>query len=222
MPRILIVKTGTTEPAVVRAFGDYDDWFLRALGPATVVAPFSGEGLPDPGDHDGVLLTGSPLSVRDEAPWMAELARWAVAAADRLPVLGVCFGHQLLGEALGGRVGPNPKGREVGTHTVSLNAAGCEDPLFEGLGPVLTVQQTHGDILVEAPDAELLGGSDNTAWQAFRRGRIRCVQFHPELAAPPLRELLRVRGQVGTVNDGDDGPRILRNWERLVARSVRS
>ena len=216
MPRILIVKTGTTEPKVVEAFGDLDDEFLSALGPATVVAPFAGEGLPSVEDYDGVLITGSPLSVRDEAPWMAELARWGLAVADRVEVFGVCFGHQLLGEALGGRVAANPRGREVGTVSVTLNAAGRADPLFAGLGGELTVQQTHGDVLVEAPRAELLGGNDNTDWQAFRRGRLRCVQFHPELRAEPLRELLRVRGQRATVRDGDDGPRILQNWKRLL------
>lgn len=212
---ILIVKTGTTEPKVVERYGDYDDWFLQALGPATVVAPFEGQGLPDGDRFDGVLLTGSPLSVRDEAPWMEALGRWTLALTK--PVLGVCFGHQLLGEALGGRVERNPLGGEMGTVDVELNDAGRADPLFAGLPSTLRVQQTHRDILVLAPpDAELLGGNANTAWQTFRYRNIRCVQFHPELRPPYLRSLLEVRGIDATVDDHDHGPRILRNWEALI------
>lgn len=217
MPGILIVKTGTTEPQVVEQFGDYDDWFLHVLGPATVVAPFQGEGLPSPEAFGGVLLTGSPASVRDELPWMAELGRWAVKAAESVHVLGVCLGHQLIGEALGGWVAPNPLGGEMGTTQVELSAAGREDPLFEGLPPVLTVQQTHKDVLLRPPAAERLGSNANTVWQSFRRGRIRCVQFHPELPPGALRGLLRVRGLEGHVQDQDHGPAVLRNWRRLIS-----
>ncbi len=217
MPGILIVKTGTTEPQVVEQFGDYDDWFLKVLGPATVVAPFRGEGLPNLQGYDGVLLTGSPASVRDEEPWMAELGRWAVKAAESVHVLGVCFGHQIIGEALGGRVGLNPQGGEMGTVRVELSEAGREDPLFEGLPPVLTVQQTHKDILLRPPQAEHLGGNANTLWQSFRRGRLRCVQFHPELPPAALRSLLRVRGLEGEVLDQDHGPAVLGNWRRLIS-----
>jgi GMP synthase (glutamine-hydrolysing) len=214
MPAILIVKTGTTEPAVVEQHGDYDDWFLRALGPATVAAPFAGEGLPDVAGFDGVLLTGSPLSVRDEAPWMAEVGRWALGL--ELPVFGVCFGHQIIGEALGGRVERNPLGGEMGTVEVDLTAAGEGDPLFAGLGSRFAVQQTHRDVLVTPPNAERLAGNANTTWQAFRHKNVRCVQFHPELRAPYLRALLEVRGIDALVRDDDVGPAILRNWKALL------
>lgn len=220
MARVLLVKTGSTEPALVARDGDYDDWFRAALpgGPAgcDVVAPFAGEGLPaHPERWDGILLTGSPLSVRDEAPWMAALGRWALARAEAgQPVLGVCFGHQLLGEALGGRVEANPAGREAGTVEVALTPEGQAHPLFAGLPPVLAVQATHNDALVRPPPGAVrLAGNANTAWQAFAWGpRVACVQFHPELRPESLSTLMQLRGWEGQTRPSEHGARILASW----------
>lgn len=222
--RILIAKTGTTEPLVVQRHGDYDDWFITGLeagGAAhAVVDAHLGAALPSLDGFDGVILTGSPLSVRDEAPWMAELGAWALRAADRIPVLAVCFGHQLVGEALGGRVEPNPRGGEYGTIEVTLTYAGASHPLFAGLGGRPSVQSTHRDVLVEPPSASgtvLLGSTPNTRWQAFGWGpRLHAVQFHPELPAEALADLMAVRGIPGSPRATGDGARILANWLALV------
>ncbi len=225
LPRILIVKTGSTHPDVVRTDGDYEDWFAAALeeGAArTDVRPAEGE-LPDPTRWGGILLTGSPCSVRDEAPWMGRLAAWTLQAAERgIPVLGVCFGHQLAGEALGGRVEPNPLGPENGTYEIELTAAGRVDPQDEGKPPRIAVQQTHADALVQPPGrATLLATGPGCTWQAFAAGpHLRAVQFHPELRADTLRRLLDARGRQGEVRPSEHGLRVLRNWdERFVRRA---
>jgi GMP synthase (glutamine-hydrolysing) len=218
--RILIVKTGTTDPTVVAVYGDYDRWFREAISDqtCTVVRPYLGESLPHAADYDGVLLTGSPLSVRDEEPWMATLGSWSVAAADRgVPVLAVCFGHQLVAEALGGLVEENPAGPELGTVTVALTDHGVADPLFTNLPAYLTVQATHRDVLVRAPrldSVRRLAGNANTPWQAFAYGdALRAVQFHPELNHVAMGDLLTVRGHEGWVAiESDEGRQILRNW----------
>jgi GMP synthase (glutamine-hydrolysing) len=218
--RILILKTGTTDAEVVSLYGDYDRWFCEVFSDqeCTVIRPYLNEPLPDPTGFDGVVLTGSPLSVRDDAPWMKPLGRWSVAAADQgIPVLAVCFGHQLVGEALGGLVEENPAGREIGTVTVALTDRGIDDPLFSGLPAYLTIQATHRDVLVRAPQLESvhrLAGNANTPWQAFAYGDcLRAVQFHPELSAVALRRLLTNRGQEGWhVVESSEGRRILRNW----------
>lgn len=216
MPRVLVLQCGTTHPGVVERHGDYTDWFKARL-PAEVeiCRVFAGEEPPEMSDYDGVLLTGSPLSVRDEAPWMAAVGRKALAAAEAgTPVLGVCFGHQLLGELLGGRVEQNPRGLEVGTVQVTQTEAGRQDPLFEGVPPVSSFNATHRDILVRPPEgATLLASNENTAWQAFAVGdRLRCVQFHPELAPEPMATLMAMRGQQGEVRPSDEGSKILENW----------
>ena len=230
LPRILVIKTGTAEPEIRAKHGDYERWFMDHLEGGTdrcdVAEAWSGETLPRPDRFGGLLITGSPASVRDEASWMDSLGRWALAAADAgVPVLGVCFGHQLLGEALGGRVEPNPAGHEVGTVEVELTEAGRADPLFAGLGPAIHVQATHGDALVSpprGPGVVKLAGNANTPWQAFACGdAVRAVQFHPELPAQALRDLMTARGQRGTVDDLTDSAAILRNWDRAWVRGQR-
>jgi len=227
LPRLLIVKTGSTHPDVVASDGDYDAWFFDAMegGAARFDVVPATEPLPAPSGWAGVILTGSPASVRDETPWMERLAGWTLAAAEAgIPVLAVCFGHQLVGEALGGRVEANPRGPEYGTTRIELTAAGRVDPLFAGLPPSLEVQQTHGDALVVPPPPEravLLATSEVCTWQAFAAGpRLRAVQFHPELRAATLGRLLAARGRPGTVRESEHGRRILRNWdERFVRRA---
>jgi len=228
--RLLLVAAGSTHPEVVRACGDYDAWFRRALPDGAsrcdTVRPYAGDALPDPSRYGGVIVTGSPSSVRDEAPWMAEVAAWALRAADAgLPVLGVCFGHQLLGEALGGRVEPSPKGREVGTIEVRLTGEGRADPLFDGLPETLAVQSTHGDELAKGPDparAVRLAGNAHSTWQAFAAGpRIRAVQFHPEVTRAILSKVVEVHGLGLAVGETDHGTSILRNWDRFFVSARR-
>jgi GMP synthase (glutamine-hydrolysing) len=209
-PRILIVKAGTAAPEIVREHGDYDQWFIRAMGEPTrfsVVEAFLGKPLPDPAGFDGVIVTGSPLSVCDPSPWMqtagAKLREWVEGGR---AVLGVCFGHQLLSHAFGTPVIKNPNGREIGTIEVALTPEGASDLLFEGLGSSLVFQATHTDIPSEVPaGTRLLATNANTVAQALWFGRrARGVQFHPEMSPATMRSLLRSRREI-LAREGIDG-----------------
>ena len=219
MTDILIVKTGTTDRDIVETHGDYDDWFLANLPvPAErirVVNAYKGEALPDFNGFAGVLLTGSVLSVTDEEEWMLPLGHWAVSAADKgVSVLAVCFGHQLVGEVLGGRVVENALGIEVGTVGVTLTDKGKMDPLFKGLPCELSVQASHGFVVSKLPpDVELLASNHNTEIQSFAYGNsLRAVQFHPEVTASTMERLLSVRGYRNMAKDSNHGKIILKNW----------
>jgi GMP synthase (glutamine-hydrolysing) len=233
MKRILIVQCGSTDPQVAARRGDFPVWFARRLAPVAELAvarPW--EGLPSPAPFHGVAVTGSPLSVCRPPHWVDPLADWLLEAARRIPVLGVCFGHQLLGRALGSRVERNPRGREVGTVQVQLTAAGRADPLFEGSADSLWVQQTHEDHVPELPPgAVLLAGNERTPVQAFAWGdRVRCVQFHPEMEAEDSRLLAEARraqldgaipggcdAVLGSIRETPQAARLLRSWaERFV------
>ncbi|MCB9764062.1 MAG: GMP synthase [Alphaproteobacteria bacterium] len=223
MRELLIVQTGTSHPDVVPRLGDNDDWFLDALPPGRagcdVVRPFLGDALPDPAPYRGLVLTGSPLGVRDALPWMTALSRWSLDALhDGTPVLAVCFGHQLLGEGLGGRVEKNPNGLECGAVEVGLTEAGRASPLFAGLEPTLVVQAMHNDVLVKPPPgATRLAGNANTTWQSFQWGpRLHAVQFHPEMRARVVGALLEARAWPGEVRASSDGQRILDNWWGMI------
>jgi GMP synthase (glutamine-hydrolysing) len=206
MGGLLIVQTGTTQ-----LHGDYPAWFFRALGrELPVVRAHAGERLQQGLDAvrpAGVIVTGSPLSVTEGAPWMLELGDELLRLGARgTPVLGVCFGHQLLARAAGGAVVVNPKGREIGTVAVQLTEAGRRDPLFSWADSTeIEVQTTHLDAVDPLPPgATLLASNENCAAQAFRLSEtVAGVQFHPELWAEAMRDLILSRRDKLQAEGGD-------------------
>jgi|GEM_PF-23873 len=204
--RLLIVKTGSIVerlPSVAAAFGDLDAIFARALGLPPerlyVVAVHAGEVLSDPPDaFGGVLVTGSPAMVSAREPWMEATADWLRGAVlSGVPVLGVCFGHQLLAHALGGTVGPNPKGPEAGTVEVAFAYEGRADPLFADLPARAKFNAHHYEsVLALPPGATVLAESALEAYQAVRYSeKAWGVQFHPEFGAAFMHALVDALGE---------------------------
>jgi GMP synthase (glutamine-hydrolysing) len=203
MKNVLLLKAGTTAHAVRLSVGDYERWFVESLAPADcqvdILPVHQGAKLPDSATrYDAVIMTGSPLSVTQLEPWMQRAADFMLEAnAHRVPVLGVCFGHQLLAHAHGARVVRNRHGREIGTVEVTLTEAGREDPLFDGLPERFAIQATHEDIVEEPPPGTtVLAGNGNTSVQALAFGpRMRGVQFHPECRPEAMRALILARAE---------------------------
>ncbi len=201
MKNVLLLKAGDAAHSVRLTVGDYERWFVESLAPGgcqfDILHVHRGARLPGSAEgYDAVMMTGSPLSVTQPEPWMERAAGFMVdAAAHGVPVLGVCFGHQLLAYAHGARVVRNHQGREIGTVEVSLSEAGREDPLFDGVPERFAVQATHEDIVERAPEgATVLAGNANTAVQALAFGPlIRGVQFHPEVQPEAMRALILAR-----------------------------
>jgi len=199
LPRILIIRTGSTAPEVQRGHGDYDRWFRDALAAhdlAFDLCDATRSPIPDPTPHAGIIVTGSVKSVLRQEPWMETLAALMRRAEDLpVPVLCVCFGCQMLAQARGGRVARSPAGWEIGAVEVTLTPAGRLDPLFEGLPSPLPILATHEDrVETLPPGGVLLAGNDSAPIQAFRLGEnVWGVQFHPEATTGILRELIRLR-----------------------------
>ncbi|MHB1844366.1 MAG: glutamine amidotransferase-related protein [Deltaproteobacteria bacterium] len=220
---ILLLKCGTGNPAVVARFGDYESFFIRARGSDaarfTVVAPYKGEPLPDPTRHSAVIVTGSSSSVTEKRPWMVETGAYLLSAGQKkVPVLGVCFGHQLLCEALGAPVQKHPRGREFGTVSIEVTDEGRRDPLFAGVAAKAEVQSSHEDEASALPEgARLLATNGHSAVQAIAFGDyLRGVQFHPEWHKEAIRAMAEVRRLQPTAYRADEAPggrSVLRNFE---------
>jgi len=198
-PKVVILKTGSTYPDLKEQFGDFEEWFVRGLSPRfdiTVLNTVAGELPGDPTDWDGVVVTGSPAMVSDREPWSENAAQWLTRVVDKaVPLLGVCYGHQLLAHALGGEVGYHPGGRESGTHRVELLNSAKDDPLFRGMPDSFRAQLTHKQTVLSLPQgAVLLGRNEFEPHQAFRVGKYAWgVQFHPEFTDAIMRAYLGVQ-----------------------------
>ncbi len=134
--------------------------------------------------------------VTERRDWSECSARWLRDAAhDDMPLFGICYGHQLLAHALGGEVGDNPAGREIGTVALALHPHACEDVLFAGLPATMPAQVTHLQTVLRAPDdATVLATSQQDDCHAFRwRSHVWGVQFHPEFSTQHMRGYLRAR-----------------------------
>ena len=197
---ILILKTGEALPAVRSRCGDFEHWIARGLGRPVesleVVAVHADAPLPPPDRVDGVVVTGSPAMVSDRADWSERAARWlaGVVREDAVPVLGICYGHQLLAHALGGVVGPNPRGREMGTVEVTSSAGLA--PLFEA--GVFAGHCSHVEaVLRPPPGARVLARTRLDPHSAIAYGpRQWGVQFHPEFDVEIMRGYVEVRREV--------------------------
>jgi GMP synthase (glutamine-hydrolysing) len=200
----LILQTGRPA-ASMRRHGSFAHWIRVAagLGQDDVVVVdvaggdgVGGEALPSREGFSGVFVTGSGAMVTERHDWSESSAAWLRDAAHAgLPMLGICYGHQLIAHALGGEVGYNPVGREMGTVGIDLTADAGNDPLFTGLPARFAVQATHLQTVLALPEgARLLATSARDGACAFRWGeRAWGLQFHPEFSTTHMRGYVRAR-----------------------------
>ncbi len=133
--------------------------------------------LPDSFNFDGCIVTGSRASVYWDEPWIQDLKRWTGDAIETgMPFLGVCYGHQLLADVLGGSV------EDMGEYEIGYREVEHDEssPLFEGIDSEFTVFTTHSDrVATLPPGADQIARNDYGV-HGFRKGNVFGVQFHPE------------------------------------------
>jgi GMP synthase (glutamine-hydrolysing) len=197
----LILETGQPVASMRRHRG-FPHWIRVAAGLAAdetvVVNVQAGEPLPTREGFAGTLVTGSGAMVTDRADWSERSADWLRDAAHAgMPLLGICYGHQLLAHALGGEVADHPAGREMGTIGLELHDGAAQDPLFAGLPPAFPAQATHLQTVLRPPvGATVLARSEHDACHAFRWGeRAWGLQFHPEFSATHMRGYVQARSE---------------------------
>ncbi len=211
MKVLYVIKVGTTFPATAKRLGDFDRWTTASLGaprvPTAVVDAEHGAPLPAASECAGVVITGSHAMVTDELPWSVAVERWiSDLLGAEVPIIGICYGHQLLAKAAGGHVDFHPKGQEIGTVPIELNARCGEDRLFGGLPASFLAHTTHSQSVLRLPsEAVHLAGNTFEPNHAFRLGSSAWgVQFHPEYDGEVMRAYIDEQS------------------ERLAERGVRS
>jgi GMP synthase (glutamine-hydrolysing) len=184
---LCLIKAGGTYPEAAERLGDFEDWLMPGLGmprhTVRVVDARQTADLPEPRECAGVVMTGSHAMITHRLPWMARLSGWIerLVAAD-VPFLGICFGHQMLAQAMGGRVDYHPGGREIGTVPIGLYPDAAADPLFSAMPSRFAAHAVHAQSVLELPPgATRLAGNAFEPTHAFRIGaRAWGIQFHPE------------------------------------------
>ena len=241
---IVVLKTGDPVEPIGQQRGSFARMIREAAGDAwggewaehdvRTADPF-----PDPSLVSAFVLTGSSANVPDRLPWMLRTEAYLRAAAGAhagrgTPMLGLCFGHQILAQALGGEVVKNPRGREIGTVMVHRTAgvtggAGAAEAWLEGVPASFLANASHIDTVARLPPgARRLGTTSLDDNAIFAVGEsIRCVQFHPEFDADVTSGYVAARTGAITA-EGLDPAAIARTVREtpesraLVARFIRT
>lgn len=192
--KIGIIECGPVPAALQEKYISYPAMFASQLGALlphadfTTISVVNGEALPAPDALDAWLIPGSRYGVYDGLPWIEPLKCFIRDAAreKRRPMVGVCFGHQIIAEALGGRVEKAAQGFRIGLEQYSTTLGG------NGMASV-TMPAFHQDQIVALPpDAEVVASSAACAYAALRYkdAPIFSVQFHPEFSRDYLADLI--------------------------------
>ncbi len=152
------------------------------------------EGEPEVKESDqAVIIGGSPHCLDENLPWMKTLKDFVRGVAEtKTKMMGVCFGHQVIAEALGGKVERCSAGGELGEISIDLTELGKGDDMFRKFPTTFTALAAHRDVVTELPKgAEVLAKNTSNEYQALSMGdNIRSIQFHPEMTSGYFYDLI--------------------------------
>ena len=194
---LAILETGRPPGDLAQPFGDYPDMLGGLLGPGFAIESFdvqAGELPRDPRAHDGILITGSPAGVYDPLPWIAPLLDFIRTAGDT-KMVGICFGHQAMAQALGGTVVKSDKGWGAGLHHYDVVRT---EPWMDGATRIAIPASHQDQVVVRPPNTDIVAASDFTPLAALAwtdRPAI-SFQFHPEFSCRYAQALIRQRYDV--------------------------
>lgn len=230
--RILLVLAGHAIDEVRRQFGDFDTLLsapFKHLGlssSALSILPIcDGPPFDPPLDitaYRGVVISGSAAMVADASPFIGHTEALILKCLEHsIPLLGICFGHQLLAKVLGAEVGPHLKGRHNGTYQVHQLHS---DRLFRDMPQDFLAQVSHRDVILKPASAmQILATTDYDPYHAFRyRDHAWGVQFHPEWNQAISHAYLLARASVidqksiNLLAPSDDAALVFKNFLDIV------
>jgi GMP synthase-like glutamine amidotransferase len=181
--KLAILETGRPPGDLEAKFGNYPSMFARMLGPEFQIETFdvaAGELPGDPAAHGAYLITGSPAGVYDPLPWMAPLSDF-IRSANASKMVGICFGHQIMAEALGGHVIKSEKGWGAGLQHYSIARS---EPWMDDAKEVAIPASHQDQVVVQPPNTEVVACSSFTPFAGHPRSDrpANTFNFHPEFA----------------------------------------
>lgn len=224
MPTIAVLETGRPPATLQATHGDYPSMFAQLLGEGFDTRSFAIQAgdLPDPVAFDGAIITGSSAGVYEDHAWIAPLLDWIRSARGRTRLVGVCFGHQAMAQALGGRVEKSDRGWGVGLHRYRVVEA---RPWMTPPLPEIALSASHQDqVVVKPSNARVTLASDFTPYAglAWDDDAI-SLQPHPEFSRAftgALVECRRGRIEEAVVDraveslEAEDDRRTVEQWIR--------
>ncbi|MGV8905658.1 MAG: glutamine amidotransferase [Acetobacterium sp.] len=187
MSKLLIIKTGVSDQSIIKKCGDCDVRIAKCAGipygDVKVISVFESMKHVLLDDVSAVIITGSPAMVTNLDPWSVATSHWIKEIAqNNIPILGICYGHQLLAQTFGGSVGYHALGEEKGEVKIELTEAGKKDPLLGVLPDHFLAYAAHFQSVTKLPkNAIVLARNDFEPYHAVSYGtNIWGVQFHPE------------------------------------------
>lgn len=217
MGKLLIIKTGITYDKVIKKYGDYDYQIAQQIGipyEDLLVVPVYDNIKPVLTEEvSSIIITGSDDMVTNLKPWSVATANWLREIVHtEIPILGICYGHQLLSHALNGIVDYHPRGKEYGEVEISLTEEGKKDPLLGVLPPKFTGYVAHSQSIMKLPpNTTVLAKNDFEASHAVRFCKnVWGVQFHPEFNGDITKIHVEEEREV-LVMDGINADKLSRN-----------
>jgi GMP synthase-like glutamine amidotransferase len=179
---VAILETGFPPREMQPRFGTYAAMFTDLLGSEAIEAVYDvthGAYPKRVEDHAAYLITGSSAGVYDDVPWIEPLKRFLVAAKGKAKLVGICFGHQIMAEAFGGRVVKSDKGWGVGLQDYALNGGAS---WTKGIRHIIIPVCHQDQVVQQPPNSTLVGGNDfcPIGVLAYDDQPAISVQFHPE------------------------------------------
>ena len=198
--KISIILVGETPEAMRGEFGGYPAQFHKMFDDTGLgfdfetIRALDGEVLPAPDTLQAIVVTGSAAGVYDTSHWIDPLRAFIRAAyAVRTPMVGICFGHQIMADALGGGVRKSDKGWGIGRHVYKVHQ---KLDFMSQVGDEVAINASHQDqVIAPPPDAEVFLSSQFTpnAGLIYKSGAAISMQPHPEFEADFARALVELR-----------------------------
>ncbi|MCT7909186.1 glutamine amidotransferase [Arcobacter lacus] len=187
MKKLYIIKCGSTFESIKSEFYDFEDWIINKFEnkniDVSVIDAQKSAILPTLTKTDAVILTGSHSMVTDEETWSLELEKWLEDVVNKeIPLLAICYGHQLLAKSLGGVSGYHKAGMEIGTVEINLDENAKNDTIFSKLENSFKAHTIHSQTVLELPKGAIrLASNSHDKNHSFKVGSCAWgVQFHPE------------------------------------------